>query len=221
MTKRIFDIITSLIALILLSPFFVIISIILRFTGEGEIFYLQERVGYLNKPFKIIKFATMLANSENIGTGSITVRNDPRVLPFGKFLRKTKINELPQFINVFLGDMSLVGPRPQMKRDFEKFHDEVQKDMYKSKPGITGLGSIVFRDEEKWISNHEGDKHKFYEDKIAPYKGELELWYYRNQSFYLDLKILIITLYVVFKTDSAILFVAIKNLPKIPSHLNI
>lgn len=221
MMKRIFDIITSLIALILLSPFFIIISIILRFTGEGKIFYLQERVGYLNKPFKIIKFATMLANSENIGTGSITVRNDPRVLPFGKFLRKTKINELPQFINVFLGNMSLVGPRPQMKRDFEKFHVDVQQNMYRSKPGITGLGSIVFRDEEKWISNYEGDKHKFYKEKIAPYKGELELWYYKNQSFSLDLKILIITLYVVFKPDLRILFKTIKNLPKIPSYLNI
>ena len=221
MMKRIFDIIVSLIALFLLSPFFILISIILRFTGEGEIFYLQDRVGYLNKPFKIIKFATMLANSENIGTGSITVRNDPRVLPFGKFLRKTKINELPQFINVLLGNMSLVGPRPQLKRDFEKFHNEVQENMFKSKPGITGLGSIIFRDEEKWISNHKGDKHKFYKDKIAPYKGELELWYYKNQSFYLDLKILIITLYVVFKPDSGILFKTIKNLPKIPSYLNI
>lgn len=221
MMKRIFDIIVSLIALILLSPFFILISIILRFTGEGEIFYLQERVGYLNKPFKIIKFATMLANSENIGTGSITIRNDPRVLPFGKFLRKTKINELPQFINVFLGSMSLVGPRPQMMRDFKKFDDNVQESMYTSKPGITGLGSIVFRDEEKWISNYDGDKHLFYKEKIAPYKGELELWYYKNQSFFLDLKILIITLYVVFKPDLRILFKTIKNLPKIPSYLNI
>lgn len=221
MIKRIFDVIISLLALILLAPFFAIISLILRFTGEGEIFYLQERVGFHNKPFKIIKFATMLANSENVGTGSITVRNDPRVLPFGRFLRKTKINELPQFINVFLGSMSLVGPRPQMMRDFKKFDDNVQESMYKSKPGITGLGSIVFRDEEKWISNHDGDKHKFYKEKIAPYKGELELWYYRNQSFFLDIKILIITLYVVFKPDLKILFMTIKNLPKIPSYLNI
>ena len=221
MIKRIFDVTISLIALILLSPFFAIISLILRFTGEGEIFYLQERVGFNNKPFKIIKFATMLANSENIGTGSITVRNDPRVLPFGKFLRKTKINELPQLINVLIGNMSLVGPRPQMKRDFEKFHDEVQHNMYKSKPGITGLGSIVFRDEEKWISNHDGDKHKFYKEKIAPYKGELELWYYGNQSFFLDFKILILTAIVVIKPDLKILFVIIKNLPKIPSYLDI
>ena len=219
MMKRIFDIIVSLIALILLSPFFILISIILRFTGEGEIFYLQERVGYLNKPFKIIKFATMLANSENIGTGSITVRDDPRVLPFGKFLRKTKINELPQFINVFLGNMSLVGPRPQMKRDFEKFHDSVQQNMYRSKPGITGLGSIVFRDEEKWISNFEGNKHKFYKEKIAPYKGELELWYYKNQSFLIDIQILLLTAYVVLKPNSDILFKVIKNLPKRPNHL--
>ena len=221
MIKRIFDVIISLLALILLAPFFAIISLVLRFTGEGEIFYLQERVGFQNKPFKIIKFATMLANSENMGTGSITVRNDPRVLPFGRFLRKTKINELPQFINVFLGSMSLVGPRPQMMRDFKKFDDNVQESMYKSKPGITGLGSIVFRDEEKWISNYDGDKHLFYKEKIAPYKGELELWYYRNQSFFLDIKILIITLYVVFKPDLKILFMTIKNLPKIPSYLNI
>ena len=156
----------------------------------------------------------MLANSENIGTGSITVRNDPRVLPFGKYLRKTKLNELPQLINVLIGDMSLVGPRPQMMRDFKKFKKEPQDNMYKSKPGITGLGSIVFRDEEKWISNYEGDKHIYYEKNIAPYKGELELWYYKNQNFFLDLKLIILTLFVIVNIDSKILFLFVKKFTK-------
>ena len=101
MIKRITDLLISIFALILLSPLFLIVAIILKFSGEGEIFYLQQRLGYLNKKFKIIKFATMVKNSPNIGTGSLTLRDDPRVLPFGKFLRKSKINELPQIFLVF------------------------------------------------------------------------------------------------------------------------
>ena len=162
--KRLLDIFISIIALIILSPIFLICIIVLSFTGEGEVFYLQERLGFLNSKFFIIKFATMLKNSPNIGSGSITVRNDPRVLPFGRFLRKTKINELPQIINVLKGEMSIVGPRPQMVVDFEKFPENTRDEIYKSKPGITGIGSIVFRDEEKWISNHKGDKHVFYKE---------------------------------------------------------
>ena len=119
--KRLFDLILSFIALFFLFPFFLIISIILLFTGEGEVFYLQERIGFKNKKFKIIKFATMIKDSPNIGTGSITLRDDPRVLPIGKILRKTKINELPQIFNVIIGNMSIVGPRPQMERDLDKF----------------------------------------------------------------------------------------------------
>jgi lipopolysaccharide/colanic/teichoic acid biosynthesis glycosyltransferase len=206
--KRLLDIFISIIALIILSPIFLICIIVLSFTGEGEVFYLQERLGFLNSKFFIIKFATMLKNSPNIGSGSITVRNDPRVLPFGRFLRKTKINELPQIINVLKGEMSIVGPRPQMVVDFEKFPENTRDEIYKSKPGITGIGSIVFRDEEKWISNHKGDKHVFYKEKIAPYKTELELWYLKNQSILIDLKLILITALV-------IVFPTIK-----PSHLN-
>ena len=153
LTKRLIDLIISISTILLLSPFFLIVIIVLKLTGEGEVFYLQERYGYKNKKFKIIKFATMIKNSPNIGTGSLTLRNDPRVLPFGRFLRKSKINELPQVINVILGDMSIVGPRPQMEQDFIKFPKKVEI-KFIIKAGITGI-SIIFRDEEIGF-NHKG-----------------------------------------------------------------
>ena len=218
--KRLLDIFISIIALIILSPIFLICIIVLSFTGEGEVFYLQERLGFLNSKFFIIKFATMLKNSPNIGSGSITVRNDPRVLPFGRFLRKTKINELPQIINVLKGEMSIVGPRPQMVVDFEKFPENTRDEIYKSKPGITGIGSIVFRDEEKWISNHKGDKHVFYKEKIAPYKTELELWYLKNQSILIDLKLILITALVIIFPKINVTDKFFKSVPAKPSHLN-
>ena len=217
--KRLIDLFISIISLIILSPLFLICSIILRFTGEGEVFYLQERLGFLNSKFQIIKFATMLKNSPNIGSGSITVRNDPRVLPFGSFLRKTKINELPQILNVIKGDMSIVGPRPQMSADFEKFPVHKRNDIFRSKPGITGIGSIVFRDEEKWISNFDGDKHQFYKDKIAPYKTELELWYLKNKSILIDIKLILLTALVIIFPKINLVDSFFKSLPKRPSHL--
>lgn len=218
--KRLLDLFISLIALIVLSPLLILCIIILRFTGEGEVFYLQERLGFHNSKFFIIKFATMLKNSPNIGSGSITIRNDPRVLPIGNFLRKTKINELPQIINVLKGEMSIVGPRPQMQVDFEKFPELTRNQIYKSKPGITGIGSIVFRDEEKWISNYNGDKHVFYKEKIAPYKTDLELWYLKNQSFLVDLKLILITALVIIFPKLDIIDKFFKNVPRKPSHLN-
>ena len=196
-----------------------IVMIILKFTGEGEIFYLQKRLGYLNKEFKIIKFATMVKNSSSIGTGSITLKDDPRVLPFGKFLRKSKINELPQIFNVIIGNMSIVGPRPQMKVIFEKFPIEKRNEIYKSKPGITGIGSIIFRDEEKWISNYEGDKHEFYKEKIAPYKTDVELWYYKNQSLFVDVKLVILTAWVIVFPERNLIDNMFKSLPQKPFHL--
>ena len=195
-----------------------IVMIILKFTGEGEIFYLQKRLGYLNKEFKIIKFATMVKNSPSIGTGSITLKDDPRVLPFGKFLRKSKINELPQIFNVIIGNMSIVGPRPQMKVIFEKFPIEKRNEIYKSKPGITGIGSIIFRDEEKWISNYEGDKHEFYKEKIAPYKTDVELWYYKNQSLFVDAKLVILTAWVIVFPERNLIDNMFKSLPQKPFH---
>ncbi len=215
--KRIFDLTIAITALLLLFVPLIIVMIILKFSGEGEIFYLQNRLGYLNSEFKIIKFATMIKNSPNIGTGSLTLRNDPRVLPFGKFLRKYKINELPQIFNVLLGTMSIVGPRPQMKVDFEKFPIDKRNEIYKSKPGITGIGSIIFRDEEKSISNFDGDKHQFYKNKIAPYKTDVELWYFNNQSLFIDIKLIVLTAWVIIFPKSKIINKTFKSLPKNPS----
>ena len=116
--KRSLDIVVSFVALVILLPFFIPIIIILKFTAEGEVFYFQERIGINNSKFQIFKFATMLKNSLNMGSGSITLQNDYRVTFIGKFLRKTKINELPQIINILKGDMSLVGPRPLVAKTF-------------------------------------------------------------------------------------------------------
>lgn len=214
--KRVFDLIISLIAILLLSPVFIIIIPILLLTGENKVFYLQDRVGYKNEYFKIIKFATMLKNSPSIGTGSLTLRDDPRVLPLGKFLRKTKINELPQLFNVILGDLSIVGPRPQMKVDFDKYSVEVQNKIYNIKPGITGVGSIIFRDEESFLSSSNEDPHVFYTNIIAPYKGKLEIWYQDNQSLFLDLKIIFLTIWVILFPDSKIYDSFLESLPERP-----
>jgi len=173
--KRFFDILFSLLALIILSPLLLPIILLLKLTGEHEVFYFQKRIGFLNREFNIWKFATMVKNSPNIGTGEITVRNDPRVTKMGRFLRKTKINELPQIINVLTGDMSIVGPRPLMKISFDHYTEEVQKIIYHTRPGITGIGSVIFRDEEKIISES-NDMQAAYK-QIFQYKGQVEMWY--------------------------------------------
>ena len=219
MVKRLIDLFISIVSLIILFPLLFTVIIILKFTGEGEVFYLQKRLGFLNKKFYIIKFATMQKNSPNIGSGSLTLREDPRVLPFGKILRKSKINELPQIFNVIAGSMSIVGPRPQMKVDFDKFPINKRNEIYKSKPGITGIGSIIFRDEEKWISDFDGDKHQFYKDKIAPYKVDVEIWYYHNKSVLLDFKLIFLTAWVIIFPKSNIIYKLLKSLPNKPSHL--
>ena len=190
--------------------------IALLLTAEHYVFYFQKRVGYKNKYFQIWKFATMLKDSPNMLTGSLTLRGDPRVTPVGKYLRKSKINELPQLFNVLLGDMSFVGPRPQMKVDFDTYTKEVQDKIYNTKPGITGIGSIFFRDEEKWISETELEPKEFYRLHIAPYKGALELWYLKNQSFLLDLKLLFLTFLVILFPDNQLLEKWFADLPEKP-----
>tara|TARA_Y100001935_G_scaffold64763_1_gene54412 strand:- start:5355 stop:6026 length:672 start_codon:yes stop_codon:yes gene_type:complete len=214
LTKRTFDILISFVALISLIPIFIPIILILRFSGEGEIFYFQERVGLDNKTIKIFKFATMLKNSEQMGTGIYTAKNDPRILPFGNFLRKTKINELPQIINILNGDISLVGPRPLIRKTFELYKEQDQKIIYSMKPGLTGVGSIVFRNEEEILNNARIDLEKFYENHITPYKAELELWYEKNKSFICDLKIIFLTAWVIFFNDSNLPWTLFKDLPK-------
>lgn len=212
--KRIIDFTLALVALLILLPLLLPVSIILLLTGEHEVFYLQKRIGYKNEYFKIWKFATMMKNSSKMGTGSITLRNDPRVLPFGRLLRKTKINELPQLINVLIGNMSFVGARPLMEVDFKKYSEEQQRIIYNTRPGITGIGSIVFRDEEKWISNADGDPHEFDKKFIAPHKGALECWYQENISFWTDIKILFCTAWVVVFPRSNMPYLIFSTLPE-------
>ena len=196
--KRLLDLGIAITASLMLLPLFVPTIIVLRLTGEGEIFYLQERIGYKNSRFKIWKFATMLKNSLEIGTGSITLENDFRVTKFGKLLRKTKINELPQIYNVIKGDISIIGPRPVLEQDWKLYPDSVINKIYNVKPGLTGIGSIIFRDEESLISSVKNeDYHGFYKSVIAPYKGKLEMWYQENKSISLDLKLIILTALVI------------------------
>ncbi len=166
----------------------------LALTGEGEVFYKQARLGYHRELFNIFKFSTMLKNSPNIGTGDITLRNDPRVTPMGHFLRRTKLNELPQIINVILGDISLVGPRPLMPVSFAMYSAEAQEVIYQSRPGITGIGSLVYRDEEALVSAATElgiPPREYYQRAIYPYKGQLEIWYRNNRGLVTDTKILI------------------------------
>ena len=192
------DLLIACTALIVVIPVFIPVMIILRFTGEGEIFYSQKRIGYQNNEFKIWKFATMLKDSLNIGTGSITLENDFRVTTFGRLLRKTKINELPQLYNIILGEITLVGPRPVLEQDWLLYSEEIRNRIYLVKPGLTGIGSIVFRDEEAIVTSADGsDYHKFYKNVIAPYKGALEIWYQENRSTYLDLKLMFLTAVVI------------------------
>ena len=195
--KRLLDLSLSLAAALVFLPVGLVIAAVLRLTGEGEVFYRQERVGRDGKSFGLLKFATMLKKSPSIGTGTITLKNDPRVLPFGRFLRKTKLNEVPQVLNVLKGDMSLVGPRPLTPQTFAFYSPEVQREIVRVRPGLTGVGSIVFRDEESILGRSPLSAVDCYREEIAPLKGRLELWYLRNRSFWLDVRIILLTLVVV------------------------
>jgi lipopolysaccharide/colanic/teichoic acid biosynthesis glycosyltransferase len=212
--KRLFDIIFSLLAIAILSPILIPIVILLKLTGEGYIFYFQKRIGYKCNYFDIWKFATMLKDSPNIGTGTITLRKDPRITPMGGFLRMTKINELPQLFNVLKGDMSFIGPRPLVDKNFIATPKEIKDKIYLNKPGITGIGSVVFRDEEKLYSQTIMPPEQYYQEVIGPYKCELEIWYGKNISFATDLKILILTALVILMPNNTLYRSWFKDLPE-------
>ncbi len=212
--KRFFDIVFSLVAIIILLPIFIPVTILLLLTGEHEVFFRQDRVGYRNKIFRIWKFATMLKNSPNMGHGDVTVRKDPRITPVGRFLRQSKFNELPQVINILTGDMSFVGPRPLMKVGFDRYSDEMKSKVYNAQPGLTGIGSIVFRDEELIITQSKLPPHECYRDVILPYKGALEVWYQQHQSFYTDFMIMFLTAWYVLFPNSNLVFKVFPSLPR-------
>lgn len=216
--QRFFDVFFSALALLVLSPLLIPIALMLRFSGEGEIFFTQERVGKGGVPFKLYKFATMLRDSPNLGTGTVTLKDDPRVLPVGKFLRKTKLNELPQLLNIFLGDISIVGPRPLTHRCFIAFPKHLQDVIVSVKPGMSGIGPIVFRAEENILAGSSASVD-YYDHVIAPYKGQVEAWYVDHQSLASYFAVIFVTIWVVLFPASSAVWRVFKELPPPPDEL--
>ena len=189
MLKRIFDIVFSLIALLLLLPFLLIITVLIKIAMPGSVFYLQTRTGYRGEKFTIYKFRTMVMNTDNI---VITIESDPRITRLGRILRMTKFDELPQLWNILKGDMSLVGPRP----DVPGYYDELKGDdqvVLEVRPGLTGADSIAYTYEEI-ILQRQDDPVKFYDEKLFPDKVRINRAYVLKQSFFLDIKIILFTL---------------------------
>lgn len=217
MMIRVLDVIFSLTSLLLLIPIWPLIVLVLRFTGEGEIFFVQERVGFNGKIIGVLKFATMLKDSPNIGSGNLTLPQDPRVLPVGRVLRATKVNELPQLINVLKGDLSLIGPRPRTPDQVDDIPEHLRDIFFSLRPGLSGIGSVIFRNEEGLLKTA-ADPTRFHSKIIAPYKAELEVWYAKNRSMRLYLSMIILTIYVVATARPGVAF-RIFDLPTPPSEL--
>ncbi|MBI4744817.1 MAG: sugar transferase [Actinobacteria bacterium] len=193
MLKRIFDIIFSLIGLMVLSPLLLVVSVLIKKEDSGPVFYRGVRVGRFGKPFKIFKFRTMVVNAEKLG-GSSTADDDSRITKTGKFIRKYKIDELPQLINVLKGEMSFVGPRPEVQHYVDMFTEE-EKAILSVCPGITDWASLWNSDEGAILAGS-SDPEKAYMEKIRPEKIRLQLKYVKERSFLVDLKILIETVRV-------------------------
>lgn len=214
--KRFIDVILASCALLALSPLLLGLMVILRLTGEGEVLYRQTRVGQGGRQFGLLKFATMLKNSPHLGTGLLTTRDDPRVLPLGRLLRKTKLNELPQLFNIWLGDMSVIGPRPQTAEHVGMFPDDLREVVLSVRPGLSGIGSIVFRDEEFLLSRSPKGPARCFAEDITPYKTALEAWYVENQSMWLDLQLMCFTLLAVANPSARSHWRLFPMLPKPP-----
>ena len=215
MLTRVFDLLLSLSALLFFLPIFIPLAALLRLTGEGEIFYRQRRIGKGGRQFNVLKFATMLKDSPSMDGGTITSKDDPRVLPLGRLLRKTKINELPQLLNVALGHMSLVGPRPLTRETFSEYDTNAQEIILSVRPGLSGVGSIFFRDEEKFFKFGASSKD-VYKVHIAPYKALLEQWFVKNQGVVTYFLLICLTIYYVLRPKSNMLFRLLPTLPPPP-----
>ncbi|WP_270565482.1 sugar transferase [Clostridium beijerinckii] len=189
--KRIFDLICSTLGLIVLSPIFIVIAIRIKTDSDGPVFFKQIRIGEKNKEFEILKFRTMVVDAEKLGR-QITVGNDNRITKIGAFLRKYKLDELPQLINVFKGDMSLVGPRPEVPR-YVNMYNEEQRRVLEVKPGITDLASIRYRDENDLLGEAE-NPDDFYINTIMPDKLALNLEYINKNNIFLDIYIILKTI---------------------------
>ncbi|MFA5781803.1 MAG: sugar transferase [Bacteroidales bacterium] len=189
--KRLFDIIFSFVGLAIFSPFILIISLIIKLNDSGPIFYMASRVGLNGKLFRMFKFRTMVVNADKIGASS-TTNSDPRITGIGGFLRKYKLDEIPQLINVFTGEMSIVGPRPEVKYFTDMFTEE-EKAILSVKPGITDWASVWNSDEGKILEGAD-DPDKAYMKLIWPEKKRLQLKYVNDHSFFTDIKIIFLTL---------------------------
>jgi len=189
--KRIFDFICSTLGLIVLSPILIAIAIKIKIGSDGPVFFKQIRVGEKNKEFRILKFRTMVVDAEKLGR-QITVGNDNRITRIGGFLRKYKLDELPQLINVFKGDMSLVGPRPEVPR-YVKLYNEQQRKVLEVKPGITDLASIRYRDENDLLGEAE-NPDDLYINTIMPDKLALNLEYIKKNNVFFDIYIILKTI---------------------------
>ena len=191
--KRTFDIILSIFAIFLLFPFFLVVSFLVVIDSGFPIFFLQKRIGRDAKEFNIIKFRTMKKNNENI---TITVSDDSRITRIGKYLRKTKIDELPEILNVLFGQMSFVGPRPDVKGYADKLKGANRK-ILALRPGITGPASLKYYNEE-YILSQKSNPKKYNDEVIFPDKVKINMDYFHNRSFFLDLKIIFATIFRIF-----------------------
>ncbi|HEB35585.1 MAG TPA: sugar transferase [Candidatus Aminicenantes bacterium] len=196
-SKRLFDIVFSLIGLTLLTPLLSTIAILIKKQDRGPMLYRGIRVGRYGKLFRIYKFRAMVVNAEKLG-GSSTPADDPRITNVGKYIRKYKLDELPQLINVLMGQMSFVGPRPQVPEDVALYTKE-EKSILSVRPGITDWASCKYHNEGE-ILRGSPDPDQAYIEKIRPGKIKLELEYVRNHSFWIDLKILLKTVKTLFST---------------------
>ncbi|WP_419237965.1 sugar transferase [Photobacterium leiognathi subsp. mandapamensis] len=195
--KRIFDIISSFLGLIIISPVFIFIMIWILFDSKGEIFFKQERVGLNGKLFKILKFRTMIPDAEKKGL-QVTVGDDPRITHSGKFLRKSKLDELPQLFNVLIGDMSIVGPRPEVPSFMNEYDDETRRIILSVRPGITDRASIEFTNEAELLDSS-NDPRKTYITEIMPIKASYYVEYVNNHNFFSDISIIFATLQKILK----------------------
>ena len=210
---RFFDLIFSLLLVVLLFPLLASVCLWNYCTGEHEIFFKQIRVGKNGEEFEILKFATMVKNSENIGSGGFTDINDPRLLVLGSFLRKTKIDELPQLFNVLCGEMSLVGFRPIVKQSFVRAMEIGDKETYSVLPGMTGPASIILRNEDEIIEGVE-DKKKYYDDCVLPVKVSLDHWWANNRNVYNYFLVLLLTGLALIMPLNTLPLKLLKGLPK-------
>lgn len=190
-TKKIFDLVVAILSLILASPVMLICAILSKCQSPGPIFYRAQRVGLNSEFFSMYKFRTMVANADSIGDG-ITAYHDERITRIGRFLRKTKLDELPQLFNVLRGEMSIIGPRPEAP-EYVKFYTEKQRDVLKVRPGITGPSQIENRDEKEKLKRCDNPE-KYYVNVLMPEKLEIDLQYVRNHCLKSDLKFLFETI---------------------------